>query len=130
MDAETPGIVTFDVPSIEFDHLKGTWTPTNSDVFQMVEDTRYLAGLGQAAVTVCPPCAFFLDGACHWCPGPYDPDYPSPHPECSGCLGAQPQEEPWYRRRDVMMPVLTSVLVAIVATVASSVILKRLKIQA
>lgn len=127
MDAETPSLIqTFDVPQLEFDHLKGTWTATDCDVFQMVEDTRYLNGLGQSAsVTVCPLCAYFSDGQCNWCPGEYDADYPSPRPECAGCLGADRPTVPWYKRSDVMGPLLTTIGVTVAASIASAVLLRK-----
>ena len=83
-----------------------------------------LSGLGQG-ITVCPSCAYFADGQCEWCPGENDPEYPSPRPECQLCIGQQRFEQPWYKRPEIIVPVMTTVIVTTLATVASSFILKR-----
>jgi hypothetical protein len=134
-EAETPSVIqTFDDPQLEFDHQSGKWVPTHADEFFMFMDTRFepwrnaLDGLGQG-VTVCPPCAFFGDGRCTWCPGEQDPGYPSDRPECAGCLGTQRPQPPWYRRSEIMVPLLTTIAVTTVATISSAILLKRIGLR-
>jgi hypothetical protein len=129
--SETPTrIVTFDDPQLEFDHLAGGWSATDADAFYMFMDTRHEPWRGSLGdVTVCPPCAYFTEGQCHWCPGEHDPGYPSDRPECHGCLGAQRPQPPWYQRKEVMVPLLTTIAVTTVATVASAIVLRRVGLK-
>jgi len=75
---------------------------------------------------LCPECAYFLDGRCHWCPEPPDPGYPSDYPECTGCDGASRGPVPWYKNPEVVIPVVTTVMISVVATVASAIVLRRI----
>lgn len=132
--AETPytvplrGVIeSYDVPQLEFDHAAGAWRQSNVDEYNMFVDTRALPGLGD--VTVCPPCAYFMDGRCEWCPGEYDPGYPSDRPECHGCLGQHRPVPPWYQRSEIMVPLMTTIAVTTIATVASTVLLRRIGLR-
>lgn len=139
--SETPYVIaaspvgfleSYDVPQLEFDHKRGDWAESRIDEYNMFVDARALQGLGRPfgqSVTVCPTCAFFADGRCEWCPGEYDPGYPSDRPECHGCLGQQRPSKPWYQRSEVMVPLLTTVAVTTVATVASTILLKRFGVR-
>ena len=114
------GVVrTFDIPSLQFDHLKGAWAEGDEDTYELTRIPR-LSGLG--AVAVCPTCAYFAEGRCNWCPeGDSGPDFP----ECHQCNGRMLQKEPWYQRSEITVPLVTTVAVTVIATVASSLILRR-----
>lgn len=120
------GVVdSFDVPQIEFDHERGGWKQTNVDTNFMFVDNSH--GLG--TVTVCPQCAYFQDGQCEWCPAEHDPGYPSDRPECQGCIGQERPTPPWYKRSEVMVPLITTIAVTTIATVASTILLKRIGVK-
>lgn len=132
MHAETPRpvgavIENFDCASLQFDHEIGGFREANEGIYNLLVDTAYdrgrLGALGQPQV--CPPCSYFEDGRCHWCPGTDDPDYPLDYPECDGCKGREKPKPPWYRRSEVMVPLVTAIAVSTVATVASTIILRR-----
>lgn len=141
--AETPSkIESFDCPSLAFNHESGKWDAANEDIYELTQvSTSYVptgdrfdpafaerlapvSGLGQA-IAVCPECAFFAEGRCHWCPGKDEPGYPSVYPECKGCLGPVPQRAPWYQRSEVMTPLLTTIAVTVVGTIISTMVLRR-----
>lgn len=123
--AEQPRIVTFDDPAIAFDHQIGGYRPVNLDTYYLGSAVEsQLTGLG-AVQGLCPPCAFFEQDGCHWCPDESAAEFPSDRPECAGCKGRQPMKQAWYEREDVMIPLLTSVIVSTAAAVFSTMILKR-----
>ena len=122
--AETPSIInTYDCPSLQFDHESGGWAEADEDLYELTQSTTRFAGMG--VVSVCPECAFFAEGRCTWCPGEDDPDYPSDRPECFSCLGTKRAKEPWYQRSEIMVPLFTTIAVTVVATVASTIVLRR-----
>lgn len=130
MSPAESAIVVLDDPAVGFDHRRGEWRSVDMDMDNLVGATdSILAGLGSdegGACGLCVPCAYFQDNRCYWCPEPDDPAYPSDRPECRGCLGTKPPEKPpWYRREDIMVPLITSITVSTAAAVLSSLILKR-----
>jgi hypothetical protein len=116
---------TFDAPSLEYDHLKGTWSAANEGIHNLLIGTKHHQGAMGAALTVCPPCSYYAEGHCNWCPGPEDPEFPLDYPECEHCKGKEPAKRPWYAREEIMLPLLTTILVTTIATVSSNIILKR-----
>lgn len=127
MSAESP-IVVLDDPAIGFDHGRGIWRGVDVDMYYLVGAIESpLTGLGAdtAPGGMCPPCSYFQGDRCYWCPSPEHPAYPSDRPECAGCLGRDPPKVPWYRREDIMVPLLTSIAVSTAAAVFSTMILKR-----
>ena len=75
---------------------------------------------------LCPVCAYFEDGRCHWCPVPNEPGYPADFPECEGCEGRTRGPTPWYKNPEIVIPLVTTVMVSVVATVASAIVLRRI----
>ncbi|NIR29342.1 MAG: hypothetical protein GWN84_08520 [Gammaproteobacteria bacterium] len=124
MPVGVPAVFTMDEPSIGFDHVQGRWRPIDLDMYWLAGPLDSLHGT-DAAASLCPSCAFFEGGRCHWCPGPEHPAYPSDRPECLGCKGRQPPATPWYQREDIMVPLLTSIAISTSAAVLSTIILRR-----
>ena len=123
------GLVNYDVSSLAFDHDNGDWNGINENVYRM---TAPLTGLGQTvgaggggSSMLCPTCAYYDQGKCYWCPEPDSPDYPSERPECYGCKGKHRPQAPWYKRQDIMVPLLSSVAISTAAAVLSTLILRR-----
>lgn len=75
--------------------------------------------MGVVAPFACPPCAYYEDGHCVWCP-----DGADEIPECTGCENRQ-RSRPWYSSSEFLVPLTSMIL----ATVVSAVILSRMKLR-
>jgi hypothetical protein len=115
---QTPATVG-EIDESAIHHHAGRWRPTPVDQFWL---TAEHAGLGQDAS--CPPCSYHHEGRCTWCPE--DPTLAEEIPECAPCEGRKAQKQPWYKREDIMIPVLTTATVTVIATVLSTIILRRI----
>jgi hypothetical protein len=115
MDESTPALVSFDCPSLGWDHRAAGWRPFDEDRHAMRHEVA-LMGLG---ATACPTCSYLDEGRCPWCEAEHD------FPECSGCVG-RTRVVPWYQRSEILVPVLTTVAVTVVGTVLSTIVLSRI----
>lgn len=100
-------------------------TPIYIQEFAPAHADSWIHGMGAASVAVCPECAFLREGSCEWCPDQTSPDFPSDRPECLSCIGTFKQRPPWFRRTEIMVPLITTIAVTTLATLASAVLLRR-----
>lgn len=111
-----------DESAIHFHPTDRQWRPVDIDYYYLTaERNGSLDGLGQEP---CPPCSYHSEGRCNWCPD--DVAVAQTIPECADCEGREKVQEPWYRREDIMVPVLTTATVTVIATVLSTIILARI----
>lgn len=113
---QTPATVG-EIDESAIHHHAGRWRPTPVDYYELTQ-----VGLGQDAA--CPPCSYHHEGRCTWCPE--DRALAAEIPECAPCEGRKPQKQPWYKREDIMIPVVTTAAVTVIATVVSTIILGRI----
>lgn len=128
----------FDEPSIAFDFDSNGWRANDDDAyFQQAgldfAKTRGLPGLlgsspdglGQSA---CPECAYLSEGRCNWCS-----EETKDYPECLDCVqtadGRSARQTPWYKRADIVTPVLTGVAVTVTATILTTLVMSRLDLK-
>lgn len=119
----------FDEPSIAFDFDANGWRPNDDDAYfqqaHLAYARRGASGLGQSA---CPECAYLSEGRCNWCS-----EETKDYPECLDCVptgdGRAMRRTPWYKRADIVTPVLTGVAVTVTATVITTIVMRRLDLK-
>lgn len=116
-----------DEPALRFDHVAGIYRPVDLDFQELMADP---IGDGVGALPPggpCPRCSYYQEGRCHWCPK--DPREADLHPECAECEGRVAPATPWYERSEIVVPVLTTVSVTVIASVLSTIALRRLGVK-
>lgn len=132
----------FDEPSLAFDFDSNGWKPNDDDAYFQQADLAYTKpasqayvsrgsigagpdGLGQSA---CPECAYLSEGRCNWCS-----DETKDYPECLDCVqtadGRSIRKTAWYKRADIVTPVLTGVAVTVTATIITTIVMRRLDLK-
>lgn len=118
---QNPRVIEHDVPSIRFHSGQLAFVDGRADVYELMTDGAAMGALG----ALCPDCSYPHEGKCTWCPE--DPAAAQNIPECHRCKGKHRDPLPWHKRSEIVVPALLSAAVTVVATVASTILLERLR---